>query len=422
MPQTDHCPATRARVARRLGFVVLLGVALLLAGCVSRTTTKAKSVKSVKNLESSAAELSARNHSLLGRYSAQIETAADKVIFESVSPDARRQALVWKAEAIPVLQQTLLNLDPVAAVFDTWVFLFQMTEYMERPAIKQRFGESYPEVAETLKQLESEMQELVLEAAPSAHQAALRQKAASWAEAHPVRGSLAGRQSVAPERIRELGESDLGAMASIKTLTESLGDLTARLDSYSAYLPKQARWQTELLLNDLARSPTFGATRSNFATVSDALAKTSSSIEKMPELIGQADKAVANQRLAVQDFLQYERLQLFNSMDQQRVALLSAVDRQRQEVTADLSGERQIVLEALHSEREAAINDVRSAGDRALQDFDARARGLINHFFWRALELMLITLALCAVAVWLLLRRFARRRPDRGQVLYDRAA
>src|ERR1700750_63577 len=114
---------------------------LLTLGCMSaHTTRKASSLKSAKNITSSAPELSSRNQSLLALYSAEIEATADKVISESHSSAAQRQALLWKAEAIPVMQSSLLNPDPVAAVLDTWAFIFQMTEYMERPASKQRMG------------------------------------------------------------------------------------------------------------------------------------------------------------------------------------------------------------------------------------------------------------------------------------------
>src|SRR5262249_28299475 len=388
MPQPDHRPIASA-AAHRCFFLVLIAFTLLQFGCASGTSRKTLSVKSAKNLKSSAAELSARNQSLLARYSAEIETAADKVIFESPSACARRQALVWKAEAIPVLQPSLLNIDRVTAVFDAWTYVFQMKAYMEQPAVKQRFGESYPVVDETLQKMDADMQELVRAAAPSADLAALRQKAVSWAEAHPIQGGLAGRESVDADVIRKLGESELGTMASIKALGESLGDLTARLDVYNAYLPKQARWQEELLLSDLARTPQVGALMSNFTTLTDALAKTSVTVERMPELSAEMRKAVETERLAIQDFVRAEREQAFNSVAQERAALISGVGRQRLAITADLRGERQIVLQALHNEREAAINDVRTAGDQALQDFDAKARRLINHFFLRAFELML---------------------------------
>ena len=104
---------------------LVCGLMLSEVGCLSGgTTRKASSAKFAKHVTSSVPELSSRNRSLLAIYSAEVETAADEIILKSPSPATRRQALAWKAEAIPVLQTSLLNTDPVAAVLDTWTFPF----------------------------------------------------------------------------------------------------------------------------------------------------------------------------------------------------------------------------------------------------------------------------------------------------------
>jgi len=429
MARQEHRNLSHAGAAMSwylLCICVLCGLMLPVGGCASGTTRKTSSVKSAKSVESSALELSSRNHSLLALYSAEIETAADQIILESPSAGARRQALEWKAEAIPVLQTSLLNDDPVSASLDTWAFIFQMMAYMEQPAVKQTFADSFPVVQATLKQMDAEMQQLVKVAAPSANVEALRQRFVSWAQAHPIQGSLAGRQSFGPERIRELGESDLGTMASIKALGESLDDLTARLDAYNAYLPKQARWQAELLLSDITRNPEFDRAMTNAAVLSDALAKTSSSMEHMPELVGQTRAGVMadveGQRLAAQAFLREEREQVFDALRQERIALAANISRERQAAIAGISTEAQKVLAILHDERIAATSDLRTAGEKTLQDFDGRARVLTNRLFLFALGLMLLTMVLLSIVAWLFLRRFAAVRPARDQRLHDRAA
>jgi hypothetical protein len=382
-------------------------------------------MKAAKNVKGSAAELSARNQSLLGRYSAEIETAADKIIQESPSPVTRRQALLWKADAIPVLQTSLLNTDPVAAVVDTWAFLFQMRTYMEQPAVKQRWGEVQPSVMETIDKMEAEMQQLVQAAAPSADLAAGRQKVASWAAAHPIETGLAGRTSADTELIRA-EQSAMGAVAAVRAIEESIGDLTARLDSYNAYLPKQARWQAELMLSDVALDPQMGKAMSNLGTVSNALEKTSNSMERMPDLVGQTRAAVLadvnGQRLAMQAFLRQERLETLDALNRDRIATIADMRNERLAATADLRGERQIVLDGLHNEQVEVMKSVETISDKELSDFDARARGLIDHFFLRALELFLLMLVLSSLAVWILLRRLAPRRWNRLEGRYDKAA
>src|SRR5206468_9623352 len=122
----------------------LLGLILFLPSCISRTTRKSSSINRLKRVEVSAAVLSSRNQSLLALYSSEIEGAADKIILESPSPVTRREALVWKAEAIPILQTSLLNTDPVVAVADTWAFMFQMNAYLEQPMVKGRLRAFLP--------------------------------------------------------------------------------------------------------------------------------------------------------------------------------------------------------------------------------------------------------------------------------------
>ena len=362
---------------------------------------------------------------MLGLYSAEIEAAADKIIFESPSAVARRQALVWKAEAIPVLQRSLLNTDPIAAALDTWAFIFQMTTYMEQPQVKQGFGELYPIVAETLKKMDTDMEQQILTAAPSANITHLRQRIGSWAEAHPIRTGLAGRESADAEVIRRTEQSDLGAVASIKALGESLGDITARLDSYNAYLPKQARWQVELMVSDLMRDPQISGAVSNVGVLSDALAKTSGNMEHLPELMGKAQEAVRadveSQRLGIQAFIRQERLETMDTLKRERIATVAAMDSERLAATADFQRERQIVLDALRGERVAAMNDLNAAANKALKDLNTQARGLVDLMFLRAVELVLLTLVLCSLGAWILLRWFARRR-DRGERIFDRAA
>lgn len=408
-------------------YCVLFGLTLLLAlaGCQSGTTSKEASIKSSKNVKSSAAELSSRNQSLLALYSAEIESAADQIMAKSSSPAVRRQALVWKAEAIPVIQTSLLRTDPLAALVDSWAFIAQMKTYMAQPDVKQRWGDSYPVVAETLSRMQGQMERLVKTAAPSADLNSLQQKIDAWAQAHPIQVILSGRESADADLIRRLEESALGARASLNAIVESIGDLTARLDTYNAYLPRQARWQAELMISDLASSPEASAGMASAATLSSTLAKTSDTLEHAPDFVREIQKStladLEGQRLAGQAFLQGERKAVLDAVDRERIATMAGLRGERLAATADLRGERQIVLDTLQQQEAKVMSDLDGTRQRALVDFDNRSRGLIDHFFLRALELTIFLLVVCVLAVWMFLRGFIRRR-ERGESIYTRAA
>ena len=404
----------------------LLALAIFVGGCSFGNTRKDAAVKSAKNVNSSAAELSARNQSLLGIYSAEIESAADKIMFATPSTAGRRQALAWKAEAIPILQNTMLKTDPVAAIVDTWAFIYQMKNYFQQPAVRTQLGPLQPVAADTLSRMDEQMEKLIRAAAPTANIADLRKKTESWAAAHPIQRGLPGRESMDAELIHRVGQSDLGAVASVRALEEGMGDLTARLDAYNVYAPKQARWQAELLLSDLAQDPHFAAAASNLGTITSAAGKASDSIERMPEYMKQARAAVLSdvqgQRLATQDFLDQERTLTLAALRQERIATVAALNGERLGATSDLRGERQIVLEALHNEQVEAMNSIRGMGESTLKEMDNRGRALIDHFFVRALELLLLTLVLLAIGAWLLLRMFTRTAGRGGERVVYRAA
>lgn len=405
---------TNIRRATRLGLLGLLLVTMLtLSACLSGGTRKASSVKPAKNLKSSATELSSQNQSLLGIYCAEIEAAADKIISDSPSIAAQRQALTWKAEAIPAIQASLLNPDPLAAVLDTWVFLFQMRTYMDRPSIKDAFGEFYPVVTATISHMDTEMEQLIRTAAPAANIADLHAKVYAWATDRPIRAGLAGRQSVDPELIRIAGKAGMGMGAVLENIEERLGDITARLDVYNVYLPKQARWQAELLLSDISQDPQVEAAKSNLASLSGTLANTASRMDQLPEFMNQARVAmrsdVNEQRLGAQDFLRNERLETLDALHRERVDTVAELRNERLAATEDIRGERRAVLEGLNDQEQAIIKDLNTTSEKIIEDVDTRSRHLIDHFFLRALELVLFTILLCSFLGWILLRWFVTR-------------
>jgi len=385
-----------------------------MVGCLSGGTTKrTSSIKAAKNLKASSTELNSRNQSLLGIYSAEIETAADKIILESSSTAVQREALAWKAEAIPVLQASLLNPDPVAAVLDTWVFIFQMRDYLSRSPLKEEDGEANSVVTATLTEMNAQMEQLIRTAAPAASIEDLRHRAETWATTHPIRAGLAGRQSVDPEIVRRVGESDLRMGAALRSVDERLGDLSARLDAYNMYLPKQARWQAELLLGDIARNPQIDAATRNAAKLSDAMAKTSNNLDRLPEFMNQARQAVTGdidgQRLAAQGFVHDERVDTLDALEDERVAAVAALDHERVAATEDFRGERKQIFDDLRNHEILVMQDFDGSVEKAMQEFDAKNHRLIDHLFLRAIELVLLTVALCSLAAWVLLGHFVSR-------------
>lgn len=388
--------------------LLLLGACACLAACVPQTQGT-RSIQQAPRVEASAEELAARNRSLLAVYSSELEQAADRILLAAADDSARRQALEWKAEAIPTLQATLLNRDPLAATMDAWGYLVQMQTYLRQPAVAHAFGGSEPVASAALQHMVEQMEQLVLRAAPTANLADLRRRVRGWADAHPLQGNWGGRESVDAEFIKLVGQGDVGALASLRALQEGLGDVTARLDAYNAYLPKQARWQAELLVGDLGRDPQFRSTAASLIKASQALDQVSATLAQVPQLAGQAgaevNATVDAQRQAAQAFFREERLETQAFLAQQREAAQAGVQEERLAATADLRGGRQAVLAAVAQNLATALVAARAISQETVRDAATRARGLIDYVFWRALELVVVILLLGWLGTWWLLRR-----------------
>jgi uncharacterized protein with PQ loop repeat len=263
-----------------------------------------------------------------------------------------------------------------------------MTAFMERPALKQAMGDFYPVVSETLRNMESQMERLVQSAAPNANLADVRQRVRNWAETHPIQDSLASRQSADPDVIKKVGQTNLGAMGSIKELAETMGGLSARLDSYNLYLPKQARWQAELFLEDLKRDPEVNAALSHIGTLANAAANVNNERLSLQESLCSKSAckildAVQQQRIAILAALHAERVGAITDLHAERLDTMANLHAERLGATADLRMERQSVLNALRDQEMAVMNDIRATSEQDIQTLSARGHNLIDDLFLR---------------------------------------
>ena len=72
--------------------------------------------------------------------SARIEGAADNIIAESTDPVVRRNALLWKISAIPLVQEAAVRIDPQVAAMDLLAFTIQQLDYLTIGSGRNSFG------------------------------------------------------------------------------------------------------------------------------------------------------------------------------------------------------------------------------------------------------------------------------------------
>ena len=339
------------------------------------------------------AELRLWVYELPPRLAGMVETAADRIRAESSDYAVGRRALLWKADGIPTIYTAALRPDPLAGALDLWVLLYQMQDYFQDGAGKNAFGPQQPIAVEALRNMLALVSGVgeTLYKDPDAYEKR-RTQVQEFARAHPIQGTYYSSRETALVALARLVESDdSGLLSGLGQATDTLADVSLRLNSYVTLLPKVASWQAELTSEGVTGRENLGRTLDQIDAIGEMARRASSLLADLPGAARQASGPLGE------------------LLDRQRAEVLAAIDRERQDLTGFVSSEREAALSAVGNERRAALEGVakeRAAAlagvdaisKRSLEDATARARGVVDYVFVRALILIAVAALLFAVA------------------------
>jgi hypothetical protein len=333
-------------------------------------------------------QLRLRMRALVGPMTGQIEQAADQIIAATTDDAVKRAALRWKIEAVPALRRALFEADPFAAVIDTWVLFNQMADYFEHGPGKEALADSAEIAVAACRRMEAEFTRIVASMTISGDVSRARTFARKWGAEHPIRQSIAGRET-ALGRVLERDAASFHSTGEIVAgATTAIDDLGRRLEIYSDQLFRQARWEAEslrsVILSDLKMDRVLplaeravDAAERAVATV-DRLAsighRAAGVVEGVPKLLGS-----------------------------ERDAVITVLQDELTRTIAFVREERIVALEHLTSERVAALNEMREAlveERKALtQEMEHISLKVVDHAFWRAAQLLTLLVVALFVAL-----------------------
>jgi hypothetical protein len=161
----------------------------------------------------------------------------------------------------------------------------------------------------------------------------------------------------------------------------------------ATYIPKEVRWQSELLIGSLADttrlSPVLAAV--------DSMAV----LQALTELLEQTPGLIAEERAALFREVSRERLAILENLERQRIATLqTAVDlinSERQNTVREVS--------AMIASERSAITDAIADSKVAIMD---GSRGVIDHIVWRVVQVGAIFLLIAGAFTLFVLRRLQK--------------
>lgn len=387
---------------------IALTALVTVTGCSTSGPQQTQLMKKT-DLTVSSAQLQVQVRSLAGRFSGLMEETGTEVLEQTDDPAMRRRALLWLTNGIPAMQHALFRPDPLAALLDGWFLVAQMHFYFEEHA-PDDLPRPFAEIAiRMLDTMESDIKGIVIRAGSENSYETGRQLVYDAARNYAIDSSFVSRQGSSIVLSEFTARAASGALRSIGSLTETMDDLIARFDLHAEYLPKQARWQAQLMMIDEGFD-TVGPSLEHLAYL-DVVA---GQIDRLTPLVEAFPDLVAEERVAVLEAFDAELTRILNFIDQQRIALmhedirgereavLDAIREERIAVLEAIADERRIVLDALREERVATFSDLDELMDQAFTRE-------INKLFIRSLILIAIVLGGFATITFLGVRAFNKR-------------
>ena len=168
-------------------------------------------------------------------------------------------------------------------------------------------------------------------------------------------------------------------------------NLSERLNTYAAQVPKLARWQAELLLFDSAGERGTEGALGDLQALGSAARRVEGLAAGLPDLDSagsQARSILAGERRAAFDALNVQRMQTLEFATSERVALVAAV-----------RDERIASLAFLRQERIEALREVDAIKARGVDAAVAGLKEVVDYATWRLAALLLFVMVTTALVV-----------------------
>jgi hypothetical protein len=354
-----------------------LTICLIMAivGCKS-TAEKSTMMKQLKIKNVTSQELQIRISEFATHFAHEVEASADEIMSKTTDTSIRRQALIWKIYAIPACKAAATSADPLMAFIDTWTFVLQMTDYFETGRGKEVFGELQPIAISTSRGLELQILNSIKQRIlPEGFEKAV-DFVDDWVREHPIETQFFTRDSTLPLLTDVYRASPKGTLATVGSLDQGIRDVADRIAFLSDSLPREIRWQAELLMENTVSGEKLEETLNNVNTLVKSIDRMARVVEQSPELI------------------ERERTAVFAEIREERKEILESIDKQRTETIQAMDEDILQAIKAIHEERVATVEDVSKRIERK-----------VNSLFWRAFlclaGLVGVGIACGAVMIWI---------------------
>jgi hypothetical protein len=342
------------------------------------------------------------------RFADRVEQTADEILSQTSDPQIRRNALLWKSNAISACFCAAARPDPLAAFLDVQILSRQMTQFFERSDVEPALGRWQRLAVDASRDLELPLTQIgdMLDLPSSFDERFV----AAFANEHPLTGLYFDRASLAAPFINDLQAPTRDTLDVVAQVSDNLNEMQRLSALYAEFLPKQARWQAELLLlAAVQNNGPLARPLESLTVASQAMDRLAATGESVPGLL-------ERERRALHEIVHEERTETMAEIETMRGATLMAMTLQCTTMLGAVQEERRALNRDFDATVVRAIDKIDGLVARRGGELSQVAERVAERLWHRALQLaLLIGLLVFAVlgGVVLCLRRglFHRRRP-----------
>jgi len=381
--------------------VVIASVALLLSGCANAPPRG----KLEQKLDADSSTLGNRQLGFLvgdyaNTFADAVKLSASKIETRTTELPPRRAALQWKIRAIPAVYTVASHEHPFFGLADLWVLAIQQRDLFDRDDMSQIFGAGQPIAQATSRLLEERIESIARRTLSPNGFATLETFVRGFAAEHTIVDLSFVRDSLAPFYIDFMAEQT-GLRQQLTAATGYAETALALALVGLNHVPEIARWQAELTLLDAESYPVVSRTVESMDALGAAAVDLKAVAADLPV-------AIDEQREAILRDIERQRIDTLRDIDDMRVAAFADVAREREALLAGFDDQIQALLYAVRQERELVMSELPEVAELAGEAVLPVTREVIDHAFWRAMQLSALLVAFAVAAIFIL--RMTRRR------------
>jgi hypothetical protein len=319
-------------------------------------------------------------------FAADVDLAATAIDLRAPDSTVRRNALLWRARAIPEMRKACFRPEPVMALVDAWIFARQMDQLFREGKGAGAFGTLQPEAVAVSGRLVDQMREIggSIAVSPETRVEFEHKFIDPWVAEHPLHDITFVRESPIA-RFAEQSRAAGDTFQSVGTMEELAVSLSQQARIYLADLPRQVRGEVDLMRSDILPPEGLASMQLDLHTSAAAADRLASTSETISPLIRNEREIVLDdinrERALVMEALSVEReravgaivrafaaerSELLRNLESQRLATLAWATAERREAIAEAHRELAASIGALRGERAVVVDDLHHMVDVVL--------------------------------------------------------